>query len=74
MFAAAMRRSVRVTGVEVAPHPLDPLKALAKRRDPRSPCLDGRLSATYPTAWNEQLGREEIVNYPNQGASPGVVS
>ena len=56
-----------MTGVEVTPHPLALLKALARRSDPRSPCLDGRLTATYPTAWNEQLGREEIVNYPNQG-------
>ena len=54
--------------MEVTPHPLAPLVALAARSDPASPLLAGRLTATYPRAYNEQLGREEIVNYPNQGA------
>jgi len=56
--------------VEVTPHPLAPLVALAARNDPASPLLAGRLTATYPRAFNEQLLREEIVNYPNQGVQP----
>ena len=62
--------SYRSAGVEVTPHPLAPLVALAQRNDPASPLLAGRLAATYPRAFNEQLLREEIVNYPNQGAQP----
>ena len=56
------------TGVKVTPHPLAPLAELAARSDPASPLLAGKLTATYPRAFNEELGREEIVNYPNQGA------
>ena len=59
--------SCRSAGVEVTPHPLAPLAALAARSDLASPLLAGRLTATYPRAFNEQLLREEIVNYPNQG-------
>ena len=57
----------------MTPHPLAPLVALAGRHDPASPLLAGRLTATYPKAFNEQLLREEIVNYPNQGGCPAGV-
>lgn len=50
------------------PHPLQPLIELAARADAPSPLLAGTLTATYPTAFNEQLGEPTIVNYPNQGA------
>ena len=66
---------MRGTGVEVTPHPLAPLAELAARNDPNSPLLAGQLTATYPRAFEPQLGREEIVNYPNQGArhcQPGL--
>lgn len=56
-----------MAGEAVVPHPLQPLIELAARTDPPSPLLAGTLTATYPTALNEQLGEPTIVNYPNQG-------